>query len=463
MKKIVSKVVAMIATYSLVANTATLIPVSASSQIDNVLGNMSTHELELYEDMADAFGYSTVRVMFDQMLRSFNASDYYNSIHDMDGDHHITVTDATYVLTFVRGTETYNYDFQCLDVDGNLVINYTDAYIYLQFAGYMLLHPELSYMSFTSGSGNAPIHANEARTYVKHDMSNGTNPSSNDTVYTINSDSTITMETNPWSNPNYNPPATFEEIDTQPNNDLRTSLYTRVQDTRVVRCDGTGFIIGEHTILTNAHCIYNGTYSTTDVCAFTFTSTNEPIRHDLTVLSYYMPMAYVDPSYSNIAINNLSDDYIQTYHDYAIIVVAEDLTSYGQFECGLPLLDLASNTVTTNTVSYGFPQDSDGQCYVTENGVTYRKYTVASYGGVDGFYNQGYWIRTTTTEATAGGMSGCPIILNSVTINNNTISCDETAIGINCTGPTARGPAVVRPIIQFVYGNAILNNQIDAL
>jgi hypothetical protein len=60
-------------------------------------------------------------------------------------------------------------------------------------------------------------------------------------------------------------------------------------------------------------------------------------------------------------------------------------------------------------------------------------------------------------------MSGAPILLNEVVVNNNTISCDETVIGINRSGPSSRGDYVVRPMLQFIYNNAVLDSEVDLL
>jgi len=460
---------ACVALFSVMTGTAPM-GVYADSSTDNHHDTIS--ETEAMTEMLNEFGFSSLNDFAEQSLRSFNPYNYISSIHDMNGDHSITALDAQLVLNYVKGHNPYEYDYQCLDVDGNLVVNEADVSIYLQFAIYALVHPELNNTGFSLGSGLAPSSATESRTYVKHDFSTGSAPSTTDVVYTINSNGTITYESNPWLDPNFHPTDyTINDNNIQTEN-FRTSPFTRVQDTRVVRCSGTGFIIGEHTIITNAHCVYgSGGYNiSSDVCAFTFNSNNEPVRHDLTVVSYYVPMAYIDPSYSDIDLN-LTDDLIHAYHDYAIIVVSEDLTSYGKFECGIPLESLANSTITSNTVSYGFPQDGtvlpdgtfvNGVCQVKEEGVIYRKYTVSSSGGVDSFA-RGYWIKTTSTQASKTGMSGAPIVLNSVVINNNTITCDETVIGISRSGPSSRGCSIVRPILQFIYGNEILDDQVDIL
>lgn len=68
-----------------------------------------------------------------------------------------------------------------------------------------------------------------------------------------------------------------------------------------------------------------------------------------------------------------------------------------------------------------------------------------------------------TGDTSKTGMSGAPIVLNSVVINNNDLTCDETVIGISRSGPSSRGCSIVRPILQFTYGNEILNNQVDIL
>lgn len=215
--------------------------------------------------------------------------------------------------------------------------------------------------------------------------------------------------------------------------------YSLSTDSRLIRCAGTGFIVGDHVIATNAHCIYSAANDTFGlggyVTAFTFPD-DEPEPHNLTVVSLHVPTLYrrqnIDGTYSG------NENY-----DYGLIEVKEDLSEYGCFNLGLPLdgISMGLSTGKEVTVS-GFPQ----AIINTPNG--YRYSPVQSTGRV---YNMSTY-RIDHTADTQSGSSGSPIY-TTTEIYGNTY---DTVIGIHNSDVTSThngGVRMTQPILMFYLNN----------
>lgn len=219
--------------------------------------------------------------------------------------------------------------------------------------------------------------------------------------------------------------------------------FTLSTDSRLIRCAGTGFIVGEHIIATNAHCIYNATNDTFGtngyVTAFEFPN-GTPVPHNLTVVSLHVPVDYREKQGNGTYAGN--GDF-----DYGLIEVQEDLSNYGCFNLGLPLdaLPTESNNGTGNgkavTVS-GFPQ----AVINTPDG--YRYSPVQSTGNV---YSMSTY-RINHTADTLNGSSGSPIY---TTTSYWGVSYD-TVIGIHnaaVNGTYNGGVRITQPLLTFYCSN----------
>lgn len=207
----------------------------------------------------------------------------------------------------------------------------------------------------------------------------------------------------------------------------------------------TGFIIGDHEIMTAAHCIYNSEFreyhidSANVIIPDTTPYTNNSLS--LEVVSAHVPQDYID------LVNEPTQQGIQDL-DYAILTVEEDLSNYGCYLLGMgtdsikqknvPIHSLGyagrelkishGSVINFNNVSYDFNILSDGG---SSGGPIY----VESMFGVPGTSNEDYQVRTYRTAI-------------SIVSNGN----NDSSIGnIGISGVR------IRPIImQFAYDNDYL-------
>ncbi len=110
---------------------------------------------------------------------------------------------------------------------------------------------------------------------------------------------------------------------------------------------GTGFIIGDYTIVTAAHCLRsrdNLNYATTITINLKDPETGS--IHYIHPIEVHIPKAYVQ---------NKSHD-----NDYALLVVDEDLSKYGCFSLGV-LTDDATSADNIPLFATGFPSVVNGQ------------------------------------------------------------------------------------------------------
>lgn len=106
---------------------------------------------------------------------------------------------------------------------------------------------------------------------------------------------------------------------------------------------GTGFIIGDHTIATAAHCVYRTTgqtqYIISDPSIITYTDEGTPetitkngqeIYNELKVTEIHIPYKYHEELQIPRELT------YSAYTDYALLTVEEDLSDYVHFELGIP-------------------------------------------------------------------------------------------------------------------------------
>lgn len=190
---------------------------------------------------------------------------------------------------------------------------------------------------------------------------------------------------------------------------------------------GTGFIVGEHTIATNAHVVfddYNGSFQNsgkgiTNIYIF---DENGNIKADITsAYDVHVPNAYI--SYDN-----------NSAYDYAMVTVTDSLSDYMCFNLGA----MTDSIVGTDLAVYctGFPQFVRGK---TVNSTTYHnKYT--DYGNivsVTGETNEQVFYYDVDIS---GGNSGGPIYIKTQYQNE----WYYTAIGITSVATTSDGVTFLR-------------------
>lgn len=374
---------------------------------------------------------------------------------DLNDDGVFDAVDSMYILHFLQGKKDYQHAYSDMDANHDDIIDQTDAYCYTQYYVKMLA------LGYSSGNipysahntGSAPTIASESRTYVKHYCSDGIYPSSNDVYYSLGTTNTIIPA--PVQNLSISAMNLLDEIDAitdvpDPSN------FTKVQDTRIVRTSvGTGAIVGDNLILTNAHGVcsggsgeyYLGNGTNYKVTAFTFDNSGNPIEHDLNVVSVHVPLDYFDSTYE-----------YQLKYDYALLVVSDDLYDYGHFTLGVPL-----DTAVTNQRSAAI-HEMPGCAPCTDPNPNYpnqsdRNYVVASYGYIRTPYNPLITdtdIYLTTSGTSFAGSSGSPIFCQtSYSPGAHQAPTQYDAQVAVLTGG-AGGLRVIRPLLRFLYDNPYL-------
>lgn len=172
---------------------------------------------------------------------------------------------------------------------------------------------------------------------------------------------------------------------------------------------GTGFIIGEHEIMTAAHCVYGSSFGSS--CTIKIPDDN-PYSNSSTVLnavSAHVPQDFLDYKTGEIVAS------IQDV-DYAIITVTEDLSQYGMFLLGMGTDSILNNT-PVHCIGYwdNHEKISDGKIveinkqnnYYYENNFKSNLYAyyktsgapiyVESLYGIPGTSNSEYQIKTYKT------------------------------------------------------------------
>ena len=345
-------------------------------------------------------------------------------IKNLDGistPYPIGASDAQFILNFLNGQVVYNGDFNDMDVTADYIIDKADAVAYLDYYLYLILNELPMEGNYSApGPGSAPESASESITYVKHLASSGVSPSStNDIVYTI---------TAPVANNNFIQPEALN------NNDPQRSSYTPVYNPRVVRNSGTGSIIGEHLIITDAHCIYDrntSLYNTeTQKIYYDFDENNNPVFFEATVISYHVPQQYI--------INGTHR------YDYALVVVQENLITDYQcesFDIGLALDNAAPGTSVSIEGFPGVPEVMAGG-----DGI-HRYRPVISHGSLTSMTQY----MMISSAASTHGSSGA-LVYTQTSYDDNEY---DTAIG-NVSYTDRSGTRFTRPILQFCFNNPYL-------
>lgn len=209
---------------------------------------------------------------------------------------------------------------------------------------------------------------------------------------------------------------------------VKIDRYYYNEDNRLTwRGYGTGFIIGDHEIMTAAHIVYrNGFIDDMVTVSFPNTSTET-----FTVETAHIPVNYTETE---------SD----SYYDYAIITVEEDLSNYGCYTLGMGTNSIKENNVPVHSLGY-----------YAENTLMLSNGTIEQVNEL----NYKYYLYSNK------GSSGGPIYTESVfgipgtTSSTYQMKTYRTVISLMVCGDTEGGSyntfgARIRPeTLQFAYDN----------
>ena len=372
--------------------------------------------------------------------------------------------DAMYLLNFLNGKVNYPYVYTDLDPTQDSIVDRADVQALMDCFTMVILLEE--YPDFVPGTHGATreIHLDfENRSYVCCSY-----PSCQTTSYQL-SLNMLNSSTNTNINITENKHITRHEINTS-----RTSMNP-TYDSRIVRIgslipdnnggyikeySGTGFIIGSHLIATAAHCVYNanpvpaiqdhfinGFNMYRAVFACTNASTPSDFTNNctsLTIQSIHIP---------ELRINGTDNQKAQ--HDYALIVVEDDLSTYGCFEDASILLDDNANLTSLATPlavhTTGFYDDINSNPHVY-NILLHTNPTLISITP-SGHLQNGYQIcpyRFNITPSSGHARSG------GVAYFANTDGYySDSMFGIIVSGGNSveQGVLITRPLLQFFRNN----------
>ena len=187
--------------------------------------------------------------------------------------------------------------------------------------------------SFVSGNNIDSATETEGTTYIKH-YYNSNKPDEEYTLEPIEYSTSFAM------------PRWIGDDDHRPNANPVPSGIVKLGNS------GTAFIVGEHEIMTAAHCVYNASehdfHDNNHISLMI--SENQPFSNGiaLTEIACHIPKQYK----SEIDNNNKFSRSTYPY-DYAIITVKEDLSDYGIFNLGMTTQNVVDHT-PIHTYGYSF-------------------------------------------------------------------------------------------------------------
>jgi len=202
---------------------------------------------------------------------------------------------------------------------------------------------------------------------------------------------------------------------------------------------GTGFIVGDHQIATNAHVVYDKNSQKWNNTAeiYTYNSNGERTTKRLTAVEAHIPVSYKSNSNGK--------------YDYALVTVKEDLSNYFQFNLG--------SSYNVNKTLY-----SDIPIYVTgcggknpDDSINETRQLWTGEGKITRDNNKSQLYYDSDTRP---GNSGSPVYTISKTRINGKQAFVYTAIGIHHGGATNSyncGPTITKYLLQFFLSNSNIN------
>ncbi len=219
-------------------------------------------------------------------------------------------------------------------------------------------------------------------------------------VYSYNLERVLTGNSYTLSLSKYTPVSTYAIIGDDTRRDYNNSGVVKLE--MGGNALGTGFVVGDHTIATAAHCIYNentGTYAQNmRVSLYNNSGTFvKQLDKTNTTIQAHIPDNYV----------TIGDDNYQ--YDYALITVSEDLSDYEHFELGELLDSAVGSTMPINVCGY-----SEGTLKIGE-------------GSILNVYERHFEYDTDAL----GGDSGGPVFVPTVYAIGTELHYINTVVGIH--------------------------------
>jgi V8-like Glu-specific endopeptidase len=324
---------------------------------------------------------------------------------DVNGNGKVDSVDLTNLKQFLLGKKSADGKIaDRLDVDGDGIIGQNDV----KTLSTMILNGNTKVS--VSYKSTVALPTQEDRYYYVFSASSGKMVD----TYTLDSDDAPTITSSS---------ASTRGIIGDDDRTLETSLKGVVN----IGNNGTGFIIGEHTILTAAHCVCN--------------------RSEQVGNSGMKIYLYDNGSYNNASVTatpvqiHVPGKYIDTEgygeYDYAIITVKEDLSDYMSFNLGVARSTAVGDEIKVTGNGWG------------GTGVNTDLIGVMSTGVGDILTVSDYYV--TYTADTIGGDSGAPLYYTKDGVN--------TVIGIHNSGGTGFNSAIriTTDILQFAYNNSYID------
>ncbi len=324
-------------------------------------------------------------------VMSFSGSAAQNVVYnDPTGDGKIDMSDAVVIMQYLSGAITPE-NVDKLDFDNNGVVTPMDSYK-VQMYKLEMLGDKDDIVTIASPEAVSP-QGNSSSRYRVFNAKTGEE--------LILKNYTLT-ESKKFYNDSNNSISTRSVIGT----DDRVTDWSKNGVVKIMGSNafiGSGFVVGNHTIATAAHCVNNKSLST--IILFD----NNGNKTNATPVEYHVPEMY----------------YSSNQYDYALITVEEDLSDYMQFDLGAVLnYSPSHNNAVTNTGFPGTIQKSDGTFTTVNDGSIHNMYS--STGSIIGI-NDKYFYHTVDTSH---GDSGSPVYYTE-TINGQTY---YTVVGIHVRG-----------------------------
>ncbi len=225
------------------------------------------------------------------------------------------------------------------------------------------------------------------------------------------------------------------------NNDENRGVAHGYENTGIVATGitGTGFIVGDHEIVTAAHCIHTNGEIRKDVELWTYDRTGELDGGSLTIAEIHVPAGYTTAGSSL---------------DYALITVEEDLSDRVHFSIGNSY-NMTNSEVGTIPIHVTGQPDQYGGTENTANTL----YT--HYGSVYGNNNVSSLYYTVDTS---GGQSGAPVYTITRERYDSTDYYTYTVLAIHTSSGGAtynRGVGMNKYHLQFFNNNPYASYQQD--
>lgn len=349
---------------------------------------------------------------------------------DPNGDGIISISDQLYISQYLSGKfEPDGYYIEPMDFNENSVVSILDA----ELVG--VVDSGGNFIKGNAGNANTTTYLgdNNDVDYRVYNAVTGAYISGHD--YTLSPTDV------------YNPNNGLEQGELLSGGSSPDGINTIIgQDTRVIDWTkngvvklmisedpyytGTGFVVGENTILTAAHCVID------DNSAIVLSGIKLFDANGINTLTVNPVEIHVPEDYFS------NNSYISDTHDYALITVGTDISSYMCFDLGVAV-DYDSAVTVPLTVT-GFPQNLPNSNY-TNNNTNHVMYS--GVGTLTSSTSRRLYYNTDTSS----GNSGSPVYITESSngyVHNTVVAIHTTTNGVaNC------GVRINSEILRFVHRN----------